>query len=258
MILKSIIFSKVKQKTYFVMNLLVLSIAPGLAICLFIYFKDKFNKEPLIWLLLSFILGMLSIVPAVIAEILLKSPAEVYFGTGMAGTAASAYAIVGLSEELSKFLVLRYAIYNRSSFDDPFDGIVYSVFISMGFATLENIGYVMQHGFATGIVRMFLSVPAHATFGVLMGYYVGLAKFNPSRKVRYLFLGLLWAVLFHGTFDFFLFLGNTWMHVAGALLSFVVAIRLSRKAIRKKQSISGTYFQNKDYPTSSNKSLFND
>ncbi len=240
------------------MTLLVLAIAPGIAICLFIYFKDKYNKEPLVWLILSFILGMLSIVPAVIAEILLKTPAEDYFGTGMAGTAVSAYAVVALSEELSKFLVLRYAVYNRSSFDDPFDGIVYSVFISMGFATLENIGYVMQHGLATGIMRMFLSVPAHATFGILMGYYVGLAKFNPSRKLLYLFSGLLWAILFHGTFDFFLFLGNSWMHVAGALLSFNVAIRLSRKAIKKKQSISGAYFQNDDYPANSNKSLFND
>ncbi len=238
------------------MNLLLLAIAPGIAICLFIYFKDRNNKEPLAWLLVSFILGILSVVPAFIAETLLDGPVKRSFGSGITATAISAFLVVALSEELSKFLVVRYSAYNRKSFDDPFDGIVYSVVISMGFATLENVAYVMQHGYATGIFRMLVSVPAHATFGILMGYYVGMAKFSSQKKFYYLFLGLFWAVLFHGTFDFFLFVGKTWMHLAGALLSFIVAIKLSRRAIRKKQAISGSYFKQNSYPDETNKSLF--
>ena len=225
------------------MSLLVLAIAPGIAICLFIYFKDLYNKEPLIWLIVSFILGMLSVIPAFVAETLFTNPVIEYFAKGIKATAAVAFIVVGLSEEGSKFLVLRYSAYNRKSFDDPFDGIVYSVVISMGFATLENIGYVMQHGMATGIVRMFLSVPAHASFGVLMGYYVGLAKFNPAKKIYYFFLALFWAVVFHGAFDFFLLLGKTWINFAGALISFIIAIKLSGKAIRKKQALSKSYWQ---------------
>ena len=135
----------------------------------------------------------------------------------------------------SKFLALRFVPYRRRAFDDPFDGIVYAVMVGMGFATLENIGYVMQHGLGTGIMRMFLSVPAHATFAVLMGYHVGLAKFDPANRRKYMILAIFWPVVFHGTFDFFLFVGNTWLHFAGAVVSFIVAVKLSLKLIRRKQ-----------------------
>lgn len=223
------------------MGLLALAIAPGIAICLFIYYKDKYNKEPLGLLLWLFILGMFTVIPALIAETVLTKPAERLFGESIFNTALFSYIIVGLSEELSKFLVLRYYAFRRKAFDDPFDGIVYAIMVGMGFATLENVGYVMQNGWLTGITRMFLSVPAHATFAVLMGYHLGLAKFDTARRSRYLVLAVFWPVLFHGTFDFFLFLGKTWLHTLGALVSFVVAVRLSLSLIRKKQRISNDH-----------------
>jgi protease PrsW len=111
----------------------------------------------------------------------------------------------------------------------------------MGFATLENIGYVYQHGWGTGIMRMFLSVPAHATFAVLMGYHFGLAKFDYADRGRHFLLAIILPVLFHGAYDFFLFLGNDLLHIGGALISFYIAIRLSQKAIRKQQELSKNY-----------------
>ena len=228
------------------MGLLALAIAPGIAICLFIYFKDKYNREPLGLLIFSFFMGILSIIPAVIIQIALTKPVEHIMGKGMLYTAVFSYLIVALGEEGSKFLALRFIPYRRKAFDDPFDGIVYAVVVSMGFATLENILYVMDHGFATGVLRMFLSVPAHATFGVLMGYHVGLARFDPANKRKYMFLAIFWPVVFHGTFDFLLFVGNTWMHFAGAVISFIVAAKLSLKLIRRKQEISKKYFVNVD------------
>ena len=96
-------------------------------------------------------------------------------------------------------------------------------------------------------LRMFLSVPAHATFGVLMGYYAGKAKFDRSNSTRLLFLGLFWAVLFHGIYDFFLFLqGNPYIKdyisdlllFIGAIASFIIAIRLSLKHIKKHRILS--------------------
>jgi RsiW-degrading membrane proteinase PrsW (M82 family) len=220
--------------------------APGIAICLFIYFKDKYNREPLGLLILSFFMGVLSIIPAVIIQLALTKPVEKLMGNGILYTAVFSYLIVALSEEGSKFLALRLLPFRRKAFDDPFDGIVYAVVVSMGFATLENIMYVSDHGIGTGILRMFLSVPAHATFGVLMGYHVGLAKFDPANKRRHLVLAIFWPVLFHGTFDFFLFVGNTWMHFAGAVISFIVAVKLSLKLIRRKQSMSQAHFVNID------------
>jgi protease PrsW len=228
------------------MGLLALAIAPGIAICLFIYFKDKYNREPLGLLILSFFMGVLSIVPAIIIQLVLTRPVGHIIGDGILYTAVFSYLIVALSEEGSKFFALRILPYRRKAFDDPFDGIVYAVVVSMGFATLENILYVSDHGIATGILRMFLSVPAHATFGVLMGYHIGLAKFVPASRKKYMFLAIFWPVVFHGTFDFFLFVGNTWMHFAGAVISFIVAVKLSLKLIRRKQSMSQAYFVNID------------
>ncbi len=238
------------------MGLLALAIAPGLVICLFIYFKDKYNKEPLGLMLLSFFMGMLAIVPAIIIQLALTKPVNRLMGEGVMYTAVFAFLIVALSEEASKFLAFRLVPYRRKAFDDPFDGIIYSVMVGMGFATLENIFYVTQHGLGTGILRMFLSVPAHATFAVLMGYHVGLAKFYPASRNKYMLLAVFWPVLFHGTFDFFLFVGNTWLHFAGAVVSFVVAFKLSLKLIRRKQAISKDHHAGIDSITGNNHDIF--
>jgi RsiW-degrading membrane proteinase PrsW (M82 family) len=249
-------WSKVTQKPLLNMGLLALAIAPGIAICIFIYFKDKYNKEPLGLLMLSFFMGVLAIIPAVIVQLLLTKPVEQLMGEGIFYTAVFSYLIVAFSEEGSKFLALRFIPYRRKSFDDPFDGIVYAVMVGMGFATLENIGYVYEHGLATGITRMFLSVPAHGTFAVLMGYHVGLAKFDLTNRRRHMLLAVFLPVFFHGTFDFFLFVGNTWLHFAGALVSFIVAVKLSLKLIRRKQAISRDHFEGIDSITGNNHDIF--
>lgn len=233
------------------MGLLALSIAPGIAICIFIYLKDRQQKEPIWLLLVSFLLGMVSTIPAIIIQMLLGANLETLAGKSYQQVAIFTFAVVALSEELSKFVMLRFFAYPKKAFDDPFDGIVYAVMVSMGFATLENIGYVYEHGISTGIMRMFLSVPAHATFAVLMGYYLGLAKFDKNKRSWYTLQAILWPVFFHGAFDFFLFLGNTWLHVSGALISFIIAIQLSKIAIRKHTALSTAHF------AETNKQLYN-
>lgn len=234
------------------MGLLALAIAPGIAISLFVYFKDRYNKEPLGLLIWLFILGMFSTIPAIIVQMTLTKPMEQLMGNGVFYTAVFSYIIVALSEEGSKFLVLRLFAFRRKAFDDPFDGIIYAIMVGMGFATLENIGYVTQHGFVTGIIRMFLSVPAHATFAVLMGYHLGLAKFDPGKRKRYFILAVFWPVLFHGTFDFFLFLDRTGLYYLGAIVSFIVALRLSLKLIRRKQKLSKDHHEGIDSITGNN------
>ena len=220
------------------MNLLALSIAPGIAICIFIYLKDRYNREPLLLLLISFVLGMVSTIPAFFLQVLNNTTLESLAGKPYADVAIFAYLVVALSEEGSKYLMVRFFAYRRKAFDEPFDGIVYSIMVGMGFATLENIGYVYEHGPGTGIMRMFLSVPAHATFAVLMGYFMGLAKFDTIHKGKYLFLAILLPVIFHGTYDYFLFIGNTILNLAGTVISLIVAIHLSKKAIQKHQALS--------------------
>jgi protease PrsW len=236
------------------MTLLAIAIAPGIAIMWYIYAKDKYDREPKRHIIISFFLGMLATIPAIIVQ----ATVTTLFGdfrnsTSVAYYAFYAFAIVAASEELSKYLMLRVYAYRQKEFNEPFDGIVYSVMVAMGFATLENIGYVYQYGMGTGITRMFLSVPAHASFGVLMGYYVGLAKFNKGGSAALTFKGLLLAILFHGAFDFFLFLqGNAKVTAyisegllfLGALISYLIAIRLSLRSIKLHQQLSKTHFEN--------------
>jgi len=168
------------------MGLLALAVAPGLAICLFIYYKDRYNREPLWMLILAFVLGALSIVPAVIIQLSYGANLAAIQNEGTWAVAFFSFCVVAASEEGSKFLMLRLFLYPRKHFDDPFDGIVYAVMVGMGFATVENIGYVMEHGVGTGIVRMFLSVPAHGTFAVLMGYFTGRSEERRvGKEVKY-------------------------------------------------------------------------
>ncbi|RYY62741.1 MAG: GNAT family N-acetyltransferase [Chitinophagaceae bacterium] len=225
------------------MVLIALAIAPGLAICLYIFHRDAYNREPKRNLLLAFILGAVMIIPAAITEeVFMRS-----FDNSITGVAATAFIVVALTEELVKFIILRFYAYRRKSFDEPLDGIVYSVVISMGFATLENIFYVQKFGIGTAWLRMFLAVPAHASFGVVMGYFAGRAKFAHAGKSLLLLKGLLFAAFFHGLYDFFLFLqGNPnvkeyvsdLLLFAGAVVSFVVGVKLSLKHIRIHRTLS--------------------
>jgi RsiW-degrading membrane proteinase PrsW (M82 family) len=223
------------------MLLLTVAIAPGIAICLFIYSWKKNHKAPLGHLILAFILGMISTLPALwlqsLAEDVRDNPAR----HSILSYVWYAFIVVAFSEEGSKFLLLRLYAYPKRAFTGPFDGIIYAVMIGMGFATVENMEYVIQFGLDTGLSRFFLAVPAHASFAVLMGYNAGLAKSRPWQSGWLLCKGLLIAVLFHGSFDFFVFMQqnqaaaryfSTGMLSFGAFASFYIAVRLAMRAIR--------------------------
>jgi RsiW-degrading membrane proteinase PrsW (M82 family) len=235
------------------MNYIALAIAPGLAIVLFIIYKDRYNKEPKLNLIVSFILGCACIYPAIWLE---QTFSYVLDGTLM-GVAVFSYFVVALSEEGCKMVALRFYSYRQKSFDEPLDGIVYSVMVSMGFATIENVMYVMKYaelgsGLQIGLQRMFLAVPAHATFAVVMGYFVGKAKFSPVNAKMFMFMGLAGAVFFHGTYDFFLFIksysliAENWSEtllIGGAITSLIVALILSRKLLRTQRNLSAELFK---------------
>ena len=163
---------------YFFLTL-SLAIAPIFAIILFVYYRDKFEKEPIHLLIKCFLFGVLSIIPAIIIEII-PGFSDYDVANNIAITVIYAFCFVGLGEEFSKFFFIRIYIYRKKDFNEPFDGIIYAVMVSMGFATAENIFYVINGGLSTGFVRMFTAVPAHAAFAIIMGYYVGLAKFRKN------------------------------------------------------------------------------
>jgi RsiW-degrading membrane proteinase PrsW (M82 family) len=217
------------------MNLLLLSIAPVMIVIIFIYFKDKFEKEPIHFLLKNFLLGA---IVSIIITLILGTLASIIFPLSDVKSVfqqfIKAFIVVALVEEFSKFIIVKYYAQKNKEFNEPFDGIVYAVMVSMGFAALENILYVFQFGLSTGILRAFTAVPAHATFGILMGYFMGKAKFSEN-KMKYNLFGLITATVFHGAYDFFLFINFIPGTIFGAVMSLIIGIILSRKAIKKHQ-----------------------
>lgn len=223
------------------MKLLALALAPALAIMIYIYFKDKYEREPIKLLLKNFGLGAsASIIMTFIIGAFGNFFLPVTDPESLLQQFVKAFIVVALVEEFSKYVIVRYVAQSNKEFNEPFDGIVYAVMVAMGFAALENILYVFQYGMTNGIVRAFTAVPAHATFGILMGYFMGQAKFASTKKekIRLNLTGLLAATLFHGAYDFFLFINFIPGISIGAFLSLIIGLILSRKAIKRHQENS--------------------
>ncbi len=191
------------------MTVLLASLAPVLIILFYIYFRDKYDREP-VWLLVKAVLsGILIVIPVMFVESLLV---VLMPQLGKVGSAAyNAFLVAGTTEELFKFMVLYLLVWKSSSFNEKFDGIVYAVFVSLGFAAVENVMYVIEGGYHTALVRAMTAVPAHALFGVTMGYYFGIAHMYSELRRSYLVKSLLFPVLLHGIYDFILMLEIEWL-----------------------------------------------
>lgn len=220
------------------MVLLLSALAPVAAVIVYIYVKDKYEKESKRYLTLAFVLG--GIVSIIITTILymffdlfLPLPDDYSIWQQF----VKAFFVVGFIEEFSKYIMVRGFLQPRKVFNEPYDGIIYAVMVSMGFAAVENLMYVLQGGMNVALLRAFTAIPAHATFGIIMGYYMGKAKFSQNRHLWNL-VGLFTAVLFHGAYDFFLFIGFIPGISLGAFASLIIGIILSKRAIKAHQDIS--------------------
>ncbi|NOY48035.1 MAG: PrsW family intramembrane metalloprotease [Chlorobi bacterium] len=223
------------------MNLLFFALAPVLIVIIYIYVKDKYEKESKRMLAYTFLLG--AVVSIIITTILYKFfdlflPIPDDYSVWQ--QFVKAFFIVALIEEFSKYVIVRYFNQPRKGFNEPFDGIIYAVMVSMGFAALENILYVFQGGMQVALLRAFTAIPAHATFGVLMGYFMGKAKFSKN-KTKWNLIGLSLAIVFHGTYDFFLFINFIPGISIGAFVALILGIILSKKAIKSHQK--GSFFK---------------
>lgn len=201
---------------------LSLGIAPVLIIGVYIYSRDKYEKEPIGMLIKSLLIGILIVIPIAITELWLvsKSNVDIFGIASQDGSHVNifdsfyvAFIVAALSEEGFKYGALYYFIWKNKNFNEYFDGIVYAVFISLGFAGVENVLYVFLDGMNTGIARLFLSVPAHALFGVVMGYYLSMAKYDSANQNKLLRKALFYPVLLHGIFDFILMSGRVYLMV---------------------------------------------
>ena len=223
------------------MNLLILALAPVFIIGGYIYFRDKYEKEPIRLLLIALFLGAFTVIPIAFLEQFLSGFTR--FFSGFSAAAWNAFVVAGFSEELFKFIVLYLLIWKSKEFNEKFDGIVYAVFISLGFASVENVLYVMGNGFSTGISRALTAVPAHAIFGITMGFYFGLARFYKKREFQLKLKALLYPIILHGIYDFILFTQIEWLiFVFIGFLVFLYLSGLKRVKELSAQSIYKTDF----------------
>ncbi len=180
---------------------IVLAILPGLIISYVIYRADKYEKEAKIPIVICFVLGVIVTFLALEIEKWAHTWGWEESGSLWASAGVSLLG-VAIPEELVKFAALMAYPFFRPFFNEPMDGIVYAVLIGMGFATMENLMYADVYGMNTTVIRVFTAVPAHGVFAVMMGYYVGLAKFDLPKRWLLLLTGLGLAVGAHAAYDF--------------------------------------------------------
>ncbi|QJD87966.1 glutamic-type intramembrane protease PrsW [Cohnella herbarum] len=189
-------------------SILAAAIAPGVALLAYFYWKDRYDTEPVSMVLKMFLTGMLIVLPIMIVQRSLM----IWWGES---PFTFSFIISAGVEEFFKWFVLYHIIYNHTEFDEPYDGIVYAVAVSLGFATLENVLYAFLEPatFGTLMMRALLPVSGHALFGVFMGYSLGKAKFSVGKDVRFhLWLAFLLPTVWHGVYDFLMLtVPSTWI-----------------------------------------------
>lgn len=183
--------------------LLIAAVLPAALLWFYIWKKDP-QKEPIRLLVKAVWYGIGIVVPVGILEMGLQ---YLLFGEGqptsLLGTTLMAFGVAALSEELSKLFVLWLILRKNPYFNEHFDGIVYAVSIGLGFAAMENIGYLIEgddQWIMTAVIRALLAVPGHYAYAVLMGYYYSIYHFvdrSPRTKISI----LLFPVVAHGVYD---------------------------------------------------------
>ena len=211
--------------------MLLLAVAPAALLLKYVLVRDKYKQEPMRLIAITFLLGALGIIPATIIELLLSSPIILI----------DAFLSTAVVEELVKYLAVRAKAYRSPNFSEVMDGIVYGVAAGLGFATVENIFYVFGFGtISTAIVRAFLSVPSHAAYAGIMGFFLGIAKpysngISKGHERRLIMAGLTIAIILHGLYDAIAF---SLEGVAGfigllgmTLIGWIILLRLIKKAL---------------------------
>ena len=210
---------------------IILAVLPAFVLMYYVYKRDRVNKEPINLLTRLFIAGMLIVIPVFIVEYLISALILSNIAAGsILFNFLSAFLCAAFTEELFKYFVNKKIAWNHEAFDSTFDGMIYCVFTSMGFASIENIMYSFSFGREVLPYRAFLAIPGHFAFGIVMGVYMSKAKqieiinYYYDAHLNYkkfLKLSLLSAILFHGCYDFCLMQGSD-----AALIAFGILVIL--------------------------------
>lgn len=215
-----------------ILFLTLLALAPPIGLLIYILRFDRTEPEPMGFVARMLFLGVLSVVPAALIEGVFLE-ASFLKGDGLVQAALKSFLVIAPVEEAVKLLVVLLFVWKNRNFNEPNDGIVYTGAVSIGFAMAENVLYVLENGFGTGIARALTAIPGHTFTGVLMGRCIGIARFaHPrGRRIAHVGVGFFLAWLLHGLYDTFVLSGTGWalMVIPMVVLYFVLGVRYLKK-----------------------------
>ncbi|GER66042.1 protease PrsW [Weizmannia acidilactici] len=213
--------------------LLSAGIAPGFALLCYFYLRDQFEPEPILAVAKAFLYGALVTLPVMFVQFVITHE------NWLSGSLRYAFFHSSLPEEFCKWLILAIIVFYNREFTEPFDGIVYGVSVSLGFATIENILSLFSGGVYLAFGRALLPVSSHALFGVIMGYYLGKARFSPHKK-GWLFLSFALPFTLHGFYDLIMLTQQKWLYY---MIPFMFGLWwLSLKKAKQAHSLSAQHF----------------
>lgn len=200
---------------------LAVAVVPAIVLIVYIVIRDKYEREPIKKILLTFFVGMLSVpLDLFLIFIFQLDELPLLFNNEILQQIGSAFFSAAIPEEISKFVVLFLLVWWSKDFNERMDGIVYAVCVSMGFATVENILYVFGDP-SCALGRALFAVPSHFLDAVLMGFFLSLAKFTVKHKFRNWTMTLLAPILAHGIYDAILMVSDVASVVWSTLLTIV-------------------------------------
>ena len=227
------------------MTIFIVAVLPAAFLWWYIWKQDK-KKEPTKWLAKATGYGALVIFPVALAEMVISS--VLFYPEGspstLFGTTATAFLVAAVPEETFKLLALWLVLRRNPYFDEHFDGIVYAVCVGLGFAAIENVGYLFSNiddWMSVAFLRSLMAVPGHYAFAILMGYYYSKYHFiDHSRKTAALII--VAPVLAHGLYDALLMTSMVDVALGGVcfIISVIMVSRLHVYARKKILSMIDT------------------
>lgn len=218
--------------------LIAAAVIPAVVLMVQVYRADRLEKEPAGILISLLVFGVFATALAIVTETIgEKILLSLFDETDLGYLILSNFIVVALSEEGFKLLLLRARTWRSPNFNCQFDGVVYAVFVSLGFALWENISYVSVYGLGTAAVRALTAVPGHACFGVFMGSWYGMARWHENygdheRSKQYCRKALLVPALLHGCYDFIATINNSLFAVIFLVFIVIVFSSARRTVIR--------------------------
>lgn len=194
------------------------------------YYKDRYQPEPALNLLFSYGFGIgagfLSVYCYTALEFVeLRYDAYELAQTNKLGLLLYSVFVIGVNEELSKFLSFWLIVTHSRYFDELIDGIIYASFVALGFATYENIYYLQFLTRYEAFARAITSPLVHIMFASIWGYAYSWAYLHNYELWSTTLFGLALAILAHGLYDFGAILNlSVWVHIVPPAIILIIWI----------------------------------